>query len=74
MANKRRTLREKMEANLCQVFSNVDSSSLKTKTTYTRLAQSVERQPFKLVVEGSSPLSGVAFVLPSLLTSQNKST
>eukprot|EP00981_Chlorochromonas_danica_P002667 scaffold521_cov177-Ochromonas_danica.AAC.21 len=24
----------------------------------TRLAQSVERQPFKLVVEGSSPSSG----------------
>ena len=25
---------------------------------YTRLAQSVERQPFKLVVMGSSPISG----------------
>jgi hypothetical protein len=28
------------------------------KTTKTRLAQLVERQPFKLVVEGSSPSSG----------------
>jgi hypothetical protein len=26
--------------------------------TFTRLAQSVERQPFKLVVVGSSPTSG----------------
>ena len=26
--------------------------------SYTRLAQSVERQPFKLVVVGSSPTSG----------------
>ena len=27
--------------------------------SYTRLAQSVERQPFKLVAVGSSPTSGV---------------
>ena len=29
----------------------------------TRLAQLVERQPFKLVARGSSPRSGVCFVL-----------
>ena len=28
-----------------------------------RLAQSVERQPFKLVVVGSSPTVGVSFIL-----------
>ena len=28
---------------------------------YTRLAQSVERQTFNLVVKGSSPLLGVVF-------------
>ena len=27
--------------------------------SYTRLAQSVERQPFKLVAVGSSPTSGI---------------
>ena len=31
----------------------------KTNISTTRLAQSAERQPFKLVVEGSSPSSGV---------------
>ena len=35
---------------------------------YTRLAQSVERQPFKLVVEGSSPSSGEEFHAFSLKT------
>ena len=31
----------------------------------TRLAQSVERQPFKLVVEGLSPSSGELFLFTS---------
>ena len=35
--------------------------TLSAFTLYTRLAQSVERQPFKLVVEGSSPSSGEEF-------------
>ena len=30
--------------------------------SYTRLAQSVERQPFKLVVVGSSPANGPKFL------------
>ena len=39
--------------------------NIKTKTKYcTRLAQSVERQPFKLVVVGSSPISGVKKISP----------
>ena len=32
-------------------------------TIHTWLAQSVERQPFKLVVEGSSPSSGVFLLI-----------
>ena len=33
----------------------------KTNISTTRLAQSAERQPFKLVVEGSSPSSGAIY-------------
>ena len=33
---------------------------------YTRLAQLVERQPFKLVVVGSSPTSGAGAVRDAL--------
>ena len=36
-------------------------SKKRGKSLKARLAQSVERQPFKLVVEGSSPSSGDFF-------------
>ena len=34
---------------------------------YARLAQSVERKPFKLVVVGSSPTSGVLDLIAQLV-------
>ena len=38
----------------------------------TRLAQSVERQPFKLVVEGSSPSLGVFYKIYKINIKQLK--
>ena len=40
-------------------FSFVGSNPIQCKQIHTRLAQSVERQTFNLVVEGSNPSSGV---------------
>lgn len=60
---------------LCKLFcfiSNRDSSIAldKTKSQTTRLAQLGERGPFKPNVRGSSPLSGVSFLL-SFLQARN---
>jgi len=55
----------KLNKNLTS-FKNIRKPQKKTQTW---LAQSAERQPFKLVVEGSSPSSGV---FPSLSVTDNE--
>ena len=57
---------EWMQNTLTQCERYVSATDTRTIGNTARLAQSVERQPFKLVVVGSSPTVGIFLVDPRL--------